>query len=137
MTLGCILAGGRSGTPRIVPEAKMQQFVIPAKNDPPLFEQPPQGIPGRLQNRHPINAKSGFWYSAPFTESLLVGLLAVHFGKRVEWHTNALKSPPPRGGRHHSQGVSPWLWDLRLFFFNSSSPARANLVDCPFKRSEN
>ena len=31
---GCILAGGWSGTPRIVPESKMQQFVIPAKTIP-------------------------------------------------------------------------------------------------------
>lgn len=33
----------------------------------------------------PEDAKSGFWYSAPFTESLLIGLLAVRFGRRIEW----------------------------------------------------
>jgi hypothetical protein len=40
----------------------------------------------------PEDAKSGFWYSAPFTESLLVGLLAVRFQKRIEWDSAAMKA---------------------------------------------
>ena len=40
----------------------------------------------------PEDAKSGFWYSAPFTESLLIGLLAVRFGKRIEWDSVNLKA---------------------------------------------
>jgi hypothetical protein len=40
----------------------------------------------------PENAHSGFHYSAPFTEALLVGLLAVRFGKRIEWDAANLKA---------------------------------------------
>ena len=40
----------------------------------------------------PEDAKSGFYYSAPFTEALLVGLLAVRFGKRIEWDGVNLKA---------------------------------------------
>jgi predicted dehydrogenase len=90
---GCILAGGWSGTPRIVPETKMQQFVLPAKTIPRCKNGHRQEFLEACKTGHPQDAKSGFWYSAPFTESLLVGLLAVRFGKRVEWDTNALKSP--------------------------------------------
>ena len=38
-------------------------------------------------------AKSGFWYAGPFTESLLVGNLAVRLGKKVEWDAQSLRSP--------------------------------------------
>ena len=38
----------------------------------------------------PEESKSGFWYSAPFTEALLVGLLAVRFQKRIEWDSAAM-----------------------------------------------
>ena len=40
----------------------------------------------------PEDAKSGFHYSAPFTEALLVGLLAVRFGKKIEWDSVNLKA---------------------------------------------
>ena len=40
----------------------------------------------------PEDAKSGFWYSAPFTESLLIGLLAVRFGRRIEWDAENMKA---------------------------------------------
>jgi hypothetical protein len=36
---------------------------------------------------------SGFWYSAPFTESLLTGMLAVEFQTRLTWDAAALRSP--------------------------------------------
>lgn len=90
---GCILAGGWSGTPRIVPETKMQQFVLPAKTIPRCQNGHRAEFLEACKTGNPQDAKSGFWYSAPFTESLLVGLLAVRFGKRVEWDTQALKSP--------------------------------------------
>ena len=90
---GCILAGGWSGTPRIVPETKMQQFVIPAKTILRCLSGHRKEFLEACKTGNPQDAKSGFWYSAPFTESLLVGLLAVRFGKRVEWDTKALKSP--------------------------------------------
>jgi predicted dehydrogenase len=83
---GAMVAPGWSGTPRLVPEARMQNFVMPAKTIP-------RAIKGghrvewieACKTHKPEDAHSGFWYSAPFTESLLIGLLAVRFGKRIEW----------------------------------------------------
>ena len=43
--------------------------------------------------KNPKLALAGFDYSAPFTEALLVGLLAIRFGKRVEWDSANLRSP--------------------------------------------
>jgi hypothetical protein len=88
---GVIMAGGWSGTPRLVPETKMQ-----------AFQRPPKTIPRSIGHRRewveacragkPQDAKAGFWYSAPFTEALLVGLLPVLFGKRIEWDAKAMKA---------------------------------------------
>ena len=41
----------------------------------------------------PEDAKSGFWYSGPFTEALLVGNLAVRLQRRVEWDSETMRSP--------------------------------------------
>ena len=90
---GCILAGGWSGTPRLVPKARMKDFVMPAKVIPRNVGGHRKEFLEACKTGKPEDAKSGFWYSAPFTESLLVGLLAVRFGKRVEWDSAALKSP--------------------------------------------
>ncbi len=90
---GCLLAGGWSGTPRLVPESRMKDFVMPAKVIPRSLGGHRKEFLEACKTGKPEDAQSGFWYSAPFTESLLVGLLAVRFGKRVEWDSAALKSP--------------------------------------------
>lgn len=82
---GCILAGGWSGTPRLVPEARMKDFVMPAKTIPRCTVGHRKEWILACKSGRPEDAKSGFWYSAPFTESLLIGLLAVRFGRRIEW----------------------------------------------------
>ncbi len=47
---------------------------------------------------------AGFWYSGPFTESLLVGNLAVRLGRRVEWDSQGdAFAELPRGGQLHHQ----------------------------------
>ena len=89
---GVIIAPGWSGTPRLVPESKMAEFVMPAKTIPRCPEgHRKEWIEACLAGK-PENAKSGFHYSAPFTESLLTGLLAVRFGKRIEWDSANLKA---------------------------------------------
>lgn len=89
---GVILAGGWSGTPRLVPEAAMKDFVMPAKT----IERCAVGHRVEWINAckagKPEAAHSGFHYSAPFTESLLVGLLAVRFGRRIEWDAANLRA---------------------------------------------
>lgn len=90
---GVILGGGWSGTPRLVPEAAMKDFVMPAKTIPRCIKggHRVEWIEACRANK-PEDAHSGFHYSAPFTESLLVGLLAVRFGKRIEWDSASLKA---------------------------------------------
>lgn len=90
---GVILAGGWSGTPRLVPEAAMKNFVMPAKTIERCIKggHRVEWIEACKANK-PEAAHSGFHYSAPFTESLLIGLLAVRFGKRIEWDSAYLKA---------------------------------------------
>lgn len=89
---GVILAGGWSGTPRLVPEAAMKTFVMPAKTIPRCADGHRVEWLKACKAGKPADAHSGFHYSAPFTESLLVGLLAIRFGKRIEWDAANLKA---------------------------------------------
>ncbi|MFN0128071.1 MAG: Gfo/Idh/MocA family protein [Verrucomicrobiales bacterium] len=84
--------GSHASPPRIIPESKMQEFTRPAPTIPRSAGHRVEWVRAALAGK-PEDAHSGFWYSAPFTESLLVGLLAVRFQKRVEWDAAALKSP--------------------------------------------
>lgn len=89
---GKLLGGSHAGVPRLIPEARMKEY-----------GKPPQTLP-RSPGHHkewidackagkPQDAKSGFWYAGPFTESLLVGNLAVRLQKRVEWDAKTMRSP--------------------------------------------
>lgn len=88
-TEGVLMAGGWAGTPRLLPESRMQ-----------TFQRPPKTIPRSPGNRRewvdacragrPEDAKAGFWYSAPFTEALLVGVLPIVAGRRIEWDARRL-----------------------------------------------
>lgn len=89
---GVILAGGWSGTPRLVPEARMKDFVMPAKTIARCTVGHRREWIEACKAGKPEDAHSGFHYSAPFTEALLVGLLAVRFGKRIEWDATNLKA---------------------------------------------
>jgi predicted dehydrogenase len=88
---GVILAGGWSGTPRLVPETAMQQFARPPKSIPRSIGHRREWVEACIAGR-PQDAQAGFWYSAPFTEALLVGLLPVRLGKRIEWNAAAMKA---------------------------------------------
>ena len=89
---GVIMAGGWSGTPRLVPESRMKDFVIPARVIPRCTVGHRREWIEACKAGKPEDAKSGFHYSAPFTETLLIGLLAVRFGKRIEWDSANLKA---------------------------------------------
>jgi len=88
---GVLLAGGWSGTPRLVPEKAMQEFQRPAKTIPRSPGHRREWVDACRAGK-PQDAKSGFWYSAPFTEALLVGLLPVFTGKRIEWDARAMRA---------------------------------------------
>lgn len=89
---GCILAGGWAGTPRLIPEARMKDFQIPARIIPRCDVGHRVEWINACKAGKPEDAKSGFWYSAPFTESLLIGLLAVRFGRRIEWEAENMRA---------------------------------------------
>lgn len=89
---GVIMAGGWSGTPRLVPESSMKEFTMPARTIPRCAVGHRREWIDACKAGKPEDAKSGFRYSAPFTESLLVGVLAVRLGKRIEWDSARLKA---------------------------------------------
>jgi predicted dehydrogenase len=88
---GVMLCGGWSGTPRLVPESAMQSFVLPEKTIPRSPGHRQEWVDACIAGK-PQDAKAGFWYSAPFTEALLVGVLPIRLGRRIEWDAAAMKA---------------------------------------------
>ena len=88
---GALLCGGWSGSPRLVPESAMKTFVRPEKTIPRSLGHRKEWVEACLAGK-PEDAKAGFWYSAPFTEALLVGVLPIRLGKRIEWDAAAMRA---------------------------------------------
>ena len=88
---GAMICGGWSGAPRLVPDSAMANFEPPkptiARSSGHRVEWVQACIDGK-----PEDAKAGFWYSAPFTESLLVGVLPIRLGKKIEWDAIAMQA---------------------------------------------
>lgn len=89
---GKILCGGWSGPPRLIPESRMKEYKRPEKMLPRSPGHHREWIEACKAGK-PEMAMAGFWYSGPFTESLLVGNLAVRLQRRVEWDGKAMRSP--------------------------------------------
>ncbi|MHC4119136.1 MAG: Gfo/Idh/MocA family oxidoreductase [Planctomycetota bacterium] len=89
---GSLMGGGHAGMPRIIPEAKRKAYGRPPKSLPRSIGHHAEWIQACKDNK-PQDAKSGFWYAGPFTESLLVGNLAVRLQRRVEWDSKTMRSP--------------------------------------------
>jgi len=88
---GTIICGGWGGSPRIVPEAKMQAY---------LPKRPGKTIP-RVDGHHKgwIDAiikgeqvHGGFDYSGPMTEAVLLGAVALRTGKKLLWDSENMKA---------------------------------------------
>lgn len=90
-TKGSLLAPGWSGPPRLMPESLMNSFTPPAPTLPRSPGHRKEWVDACLAGK-PNDAKAGFWYSAPFTESLLVGVLPIRLGKRIEWDAASMKA---------------------------------------------
>jgi hypothetical protein len=80
---GVILCGGWSKEPRLVPDAAMANFDPPKPTIPRSVGHHLEWVNACIAGR-PEDAKAGFWYSAPYTESLLVGVLPIRLGKKIE-----------------------------------------------------
>ncbi|MCB1100228.1 MAG: Gfo/Idh/MocA family oxidoreductase [Verrucomicrobiae bacterium] len=81
---GALLAGGWSGSPRLVPETAMRAFSRPEKTIPRSPGHRKEWVDACIAGK-PEDAQAGFWYSAPFTESLLVGVLPIRLEGKIEW----------------------------------------------------
>jgi predicted dehydrogenase len=88
---GKILCGGWSGGPRIIPESKMKEYKRPAETLKRSIGHHKEWIQACKDNK-PADAMAGFDYSGPFTESLLVGALAVRLGKRIDWDSKNMRA---------------------------------------------
>jgi hypothetical protein len=88
---GTMLCGGWSGPPGLFPRKLRAAFHKPAASIPRSVGHRAEWIQACKQ-RKPEGAKAGFAYSGPFTEALLVGILAVRLQKRVEWDAAAMKA---------------------------------------------
>jgi hypothetical protein len=88
---GTMLCGGWSGAPALFPKKLRQEFQKPPKTIPRSPGHRVEWINACKEGK-PEDAKAGFAYSGPYTEALLVGLLAVRFQKRIEWDAAAMRA---------------------------------------------
>ena len=86
-----MIEGGWSGAPRLVPEARMADFKPPPKTIPRSPGHRREWVDACIAGR-PRDAQAGFWYSGPFTESLLIGVLPIRLGKKIAWDAAAMKA---------------------------------------------
>jgi len=86
-----IVQGDYGDSPRIFPEEKMKEIGKPPK----LLERSPGHIEEWVlacKGEQPIDfPKSNFEYSAPFSETVLLGNIALRFGRRLEWDGENMK----------------------------------------------
>jgi predicted dehydrogenase len=89
---GKLLGPSHAGAPRLIPESRMKEYGIPPKMMERSIGHHKEWIQACKDN-NPKGALSGFAYSGPFTEALLVGNLAVRLQQRVEWDSVTIRSP--------------------------------------------
>jgi predicted dehydrogenase len=88
---GTMLCGGWCGMPGLFPKQLRQDFQKPPKTIPRSIGHRAEWIKA-CKDRKPEDSKAGFAYSGPYTESLLVGMLAVRLQQRIEWDSAAMKA---------------------------------------------
>jgi predicted dehydrogenase len=88
---GVIQCDGWSSPPRLFPKARRAEFALPPKSIPRSPGHRTEWVQA-AKERKPGLAAAGFGYSGPFTEALLVGVLAIRLQKRIEWDAAAMKA---------------------------------------------
>jgi predicted dehydrogenase len=87
-----LVGGSHASAPRLSPNEAHAATPQPPKTLPRSPGHRIEWVKAALAGK-PEDSMSGFWYSAPFTEYLLVGLLAVRFPQqRIEWDSAAMKA---------------------------------------------
>ncbi|MES2694559.1 MAG: Gfo/Idh/MocA family oxidoreductase [Verrucomicrobiota bacterium] len=84
--------GGRPDSPRLIPTATMEEFKKnrPAASIPRVLGGPMKEWIDAIQKTGPMPG-SNFEYSVPLSEMVLLGVVAVKTGKRLEWDAKAGK----------------------------------------------
>jgi predicted dehydrogenase len=88
---GKLLGPSHAGAPRLIPESRMKEFGIPPKMLERSIGHHKEWIQACKDN-NPKGALAGFKYSGPFTESLLVGNLAVRLARKIEWDAENMRA---------------------------------------------
>jgi len=86
---GVITCAGWGGTPRIIPDAKMDAYQRPAKTIPRSKGHHRDWLEACKGGKP---ASSNFEYGARLTEIVLLGNVALRSGKRIEWDAANLKA---------------------------------------------
>lgn len=86
---GTMVCGGWSGSPTLYPQSRREEFPRPERTIPRSSGHRSEWIQA-CKDGQPEDAQAGFAYSGPFTESLLVGNLAVLLQKRIEWNAQEM-----------------------------------------------
>ena len=81
---GTLVASRGSNPPALYPEDRRKEFQPPRATIPRSIGHRPEWIKA-CKDHKPEDAKAGFAYSGPYTETLLVGNLALRLQKRIEW----------------------------------------------------
>jgi hypothetical protein len=80
-----LISGAYAQSPRIFPESKMKEIGKP----PRMLKRSPGHVEEWVmaaKGEKPMDfARSNFAYAAPFTESVLLGNIALRVGRRLEW----------------------------------------------------
>ncbi len=87
-----LFGGSHASPPRLLPAQAQASTPPPPKTLPRSPGHRIEWVRAAIAGK-PMDSLSGFWYSAPFTESLLTGMLAVEFQKRVAWNDLDMTSP--------------------------------------------
>jgi len=88
-TKGTIMCGVYGNSPRIIPEAKMQEATLPEKTIPRVNGTHEQDWVRACKTGEPAGAD--FSYSGPLTEICLLGNIAKRVDTRIHWDAESLK----------------------------------------------
>jgi hypothetical protein len=88
-TKGIIMCGLYGGSPRLVPEERMQSYQRPAKSLPRVTDSHEQDWARACKGGPPAGAN--FEYSGPLTEVCLLGNVAKRVDGRIEWDAENLR----------------------------------------------
>jgi predicted dehydrogenase len=88
---GKLICGAYGGEGTLLPESAMKNFTKPAKTIPRVPDNDPYKDWLRAIRGGPAACSNFPDYAAPFTETVLLGNLALRLGKKLEWDSKHMK----------------------------------------------